>query len=259
MRKITISIYGLIIIILFGCKNEDPSDINFSINNGGVITYHSNGKIASKGTLQNGELNGEVVFYDIEGEKIKIINYKNGLKDGEEIHFENGSINTKILYSSNQKMMKSVFDSNKLYMQESYIVGTDRINSYIKYNPDGSIREGDLRTIYCKLRMTNNSLYIELPKRLRNYNKVELLIKEQVDSTLNYTQKITFKENEPIKLYLADSYYHNDTLNIQLLVTIQVGGKIRNIEGSYIQLYRDKGVEPYNMNPIWGWRGNVLN
>lgn len=86
-------------------------------------TYYKNGKLKSEGNRVNYQLNNNWKFYNQEGDITKQIIYKNGIRNGNETHYNKGVLAELIPYVNNIKegILYKYFKSGNVHYQKKYV------------------------------------------------------------------------------------------------------------------------------------------
>jgi hypothetical protein len=112
-----------LILLIFACNSEEESNLTYyedgKIKEGILKQYSDTGNLFREASYKNGKLNGLVKNYSKNRRLKSVINYVNGMKDGESIQFyENGSKYLEILYNSDSIKLKKKYHKNGKLMSE---------------------------------------------------------------------------------------------------------------------------------------------
>lgn len=122
--------------------------------NGYWKTYYPNGQLKTEGNRSNFLLDSTWIFYDDEGLKTSVINYKNGKRNGEVKTFKNGVLHELSIYEDDVKTgySKVFYPTGEVRQKTPFVDGKEEGEGY-EYDLEGTIitiltyRDGNLRTV----------------------------------------------------------------------------------------------------------------
>ena len=130
--------------------------------NGYWKTYYPNGQIKSEGNRVDFELDSTWIFYSELGEKVSVINYGAGKRNGDVETYENGVLHEVSDYENDQKINESTifYPTGEQKRKIPFAEGKENGTGY-EFDVDGRIitileyRDGNLRTVE-KVNRTDN-------------------------------------------------------------------------------------------------------
>jgi antitoxin component YwqK of YwqJK toxin-antitoxin module len=119
------------------------------IDGNGLLEYYYNSKLKHiLATYKNGELNGEVKYFTEHGELSELNNFRDGIRDGKQIEYNNGIVIREVNYLNDKRngIEKIVFNDNT-YAVYSWKEGEIEEVQYFDENNKSIARPQDFRRL----------------------------------------------------------------------------------------------------------------
>ena len=124
------------------CKHDhkiEEGNYKDGLKQGKWISYFEDGKIWYEGNYKNGKEHGEFIYFGNGNyniiHKLELVNYKDGELDGQSIYYHiNGEINSIVNYQNGKKDGENIFydKDGKIYWSGNYKDGVLVVGDFIK-------------------------------------------------------------------------------------------------------------------------------
>jgi antitoxin component YwqK of YwqJK toxin-antitoxin module len=200
---------------------------------GGIFKLWENGNLSFEGNLINGKPNGifKYFFKDHKNRVQKIVNYSNGLADGESTEYDtSNNIITSINYSKGEKNGKSFQSFNVWKIYEEY--KNNMLVNELKYTypkidkvmAEGKYEKGVLKIESCKVFYPDGKIKQEFIKKDNNlYNQIEYHNNGAIKRTYNFNAREGYENINLSRGYqkYLNGYEYTDTRFEPLNLTIK--------------------------------------
>lgn len=184
-------------------KKGTRSDISEGIKHGLEKVYHNNGKIAFTVNNIDGKRDGELRWYDQQGNFLEVMPYKMGKRHGiNKLYFSNGKLKSQVNYINDHKegVEKEYFNTGKIASEVTFKNGRKE-GVEKEYNEDGTLHSDvnyihgykeDEKRWYDK---NGKVIRIETYKMDRPVNVMKQVHSKKPDATVKALQGLDFNPN----------------------------------------------------------------
>ncbi len=174
-----------------------------------LVTDFHNNKIISKTPYTDGQIHGDIHYYDSNGTEIASVTYENDTPiNGTAIKFENGNITSKTSYRNGEPIEKYTFANGKLSSKVIALSDLEELYQIETYHSNGQLKlryteKGDL--LHGKVSHFNSTGKQEYEATLKNGNLVEgtLWIQPIFSLHRNNTKYVTLRKSQDKLLLLG--------------------------------------------------------
>lgn len=213
------TVYLLLLMICFSCRNEPTADLTGSARQY-RLTYYKNGIVATKAQYKDGKRDGISYNYYPTSELKSRVNYLNGKKDGVSInYYKNGKVKAEINYADNKRegeakyyhqdgslFRRSYYRNDELngIREKFYKGGLTSHTRYLNGFPQPGLREYTLDGK--EIENCNNMNYSYEDHRDKGF---EVIIRLQFDDQ-NVNDRFFLRHTEGEDSIVLEPLYYND-------------------------------------------------